>query len=301
MSLRIEPLPRMAGNLPFMRGRSATLQDVRPGMVVAFGLPTGDDGRTDLAASAMRETSAYFGSHFNANMKSAMDIDQRRPLLGAAMVGAILDLGDLRADPATGGFENVIRATVADIRRRGAIPLLLGGERRHAVSAFAGLRAASEASSDGIAVLMMGAAANIPDPEPGVVYCLVSESPCAGDPTCLPVALRDLRRRFEISIGSILRHFGPRPIHVALDASVIASHWHGSDPKAGFDGLSLSECRTLFRRLGAAEISGLSITGLDPTINGLSLVKTGQRLLLTAILDLIYARLDVLGPPMERI
>jgi agmatinase len=68
---------------------------------------------------------------------------------------------------------------------------------------------------------------------------------------------------------------------------------------AGFDGLSLSECRALFRRLGRANIASLSMTGLDPTINGLSLVKTGQRLLLTAILDLIYARLDVLGPRLE--
>jgi ABC-type taurine transport system ATPase subunit len=50
---------------------------------------------------------------------------------------------------------------------------------------------------------------------------------------------------------------------------------------AGFDGLSLSECRALFRRLGRANIASLSMTGLDPTINGLSLVKTGQRLLLT--------------------
>jgi agmatinase len=86
---------------------------------------------------------------------------------------------------------------------------------------------------------------------------------------------------------------------VALDASAIASHWHGASAKANFAGLSLSECRQLFRQLGVANIASMSITGLDPTINGLSLVKTGQRLLLTAILDLIYARLGVLEPRME--
>jgi hypothetical protein len=115
----------------------------------------------------------------------------------------------------------------------------------------------------------------------------------------MSLAIRDLRQRFESYVESILRHMGQRPVHVALDASAIASHWHGASTRADFAGLSLSECRRLFSQLGVANIASLSITGLDPTINGLSLVKTGQRLLLTAILDLVYARLGVLEPRME--
>jgi agmatinase len=302
MSLRIEPLPRMAGHLPFMRGRLGSLGDLKPGMVGAFGLGSGRDSRTDLAPLAMRETSAYFGSHFNANMKSAMDIDQRRALNSAAMAGAIVDLGDLLNDPVTSSFDVVIQRTVAGICGRGALPLMLGGEQRGVAPAIAGLRENAEAASQGIAVLLVS---TTPQPftlEARDVHCLVSASPrSAGNSASLPIAFRDLRQRFEDSIGLILAHLGKRPVHVALDASALASHWHGTNRHADFDGLSLSECRALLRKLGAANIASLSITGLDPAINGLSLVKTGQRLLLTAILDLIYARLDVLGPRMERI
>jgi agmatinase len=301
MPLRIEPLPRMAGHLPFMRARLGSLDDLNPGMVGAFGLASGCDSRTDLAALAMRETSAYFGSHFNANMKSAMDIDQRRALNSAAMAGAIVDLGDLITDPATGGFDAVIRRTVAGICERGALPLMLGGEQWDVAPAIAGLRSTAIASA-GMAVLVICAAPDEFVLEARDVHCLVSASPRSmANSACLPIAFRDVRQRFEGSLGSILGHLGTRPVHVALDASALASHWHGTNRRADFDGLSLSECRTLLRKLGAANIASLSITGLDPTINGLSLVKTGQRLLLTAILDLIYARLNVLGPRMERI
>jgi agmatinase len=299
MPLRIEPLPRMAGHLPFMRGRLARLDDVGPGMVAAFGLPSGVDGRTDLAPLAMRETSAYFGSHFNANMKSAMDIDQRQVLRSADVAGLMVDLGDLRPDPATGTFEGMIRRTIAHIREKDAIPLLLGGEQGCLSSVLAGLRM-SEPPSRGIAALIVSAATEIPVLQANDVACVVSASPEGpGDPATMSLTIRDLRQRFESYVESILRRMGHKPVHVALDASAIASHWHGASTKADFAGLSLSECRQLFRQLGVANIASMSITGLDPTINGLSLVKTGQRLLLTAILDLIYARLGVLEARVE--
>ncbi len=298
MSLRIEPLPRMAGHLPFMRGRLVTMNDVEAGMVAAFGVPFAGDGRTDLAPVAMRETSAYFGSHFNANMKSAMDIDQRQALRGADMAGLIVDLGDLRPDGAT-GFEGPIRQAVADIRKRGAIALLLGGDEACIASACAGLRD-SEASSGGIAAILIGTVPELLALEGQDLACVVSSGgPTAGDARVLQLAFHELQQAPERAAGSLLRHVGTRPIHVALDASAIASHWHGASPAATFDGLSLSQCRFLFRQLGAGQIASLSITGLDPAINGLSTVKTGQRLLLTAILDLIYARLGVLEPVRE--
>jgi len=299
MPLRIEPLPRMAGHLPFMRGRLARLDDVGLGMVVAFGLPSVVNGRTDLAPLAMRETSAYFGSHFNANMKSAMDIDQRQILRSADVASSMVDLGDLRPDPSTGTFEVAIRRTIAHIREKDAIPLLLGGDQGCLSSVLAGLRM-SEPSSNGIAALILSDASELPLLQANDVACVFSASPKEhGDPAIMSLAFRDLRQRFESHLELILRHITQRPVHVALDASAIASHWHGASTNADFEGLSLSECRRLFRQLGVANIASLSITGLDPTINGLSLVKTGQRLLLTAILDLIYARLGVLEARLE--
>ena len=83
---------------------------------------------------------------------------------------------------------------------------------------------------------------------------------------------------------------------VRLDAGDFSSVWHGGAALPRFDGLSLTACRKRMTELGSSKLAGMAITGLDPTRQGLSLVKTGQRLLVTAILDLIYARLDALQP-----
>jgi agmatinase len=299
MPLRIEPLPRMAGTLSFMRGRLATLDAVAPSTVAAFGVPAPGAGRYDLAPLAMRETSAYFGSHFNANMKAAMDVDQRQCLRSAAIAGSVIDLGDLELDRETRSFGPAIQATVAQIRKKGAIPLLLGGASGCIPPAVAGLRE-GEPGNGGIAALLMG---TVPErlhlEEDDTVAVLSATSAGSVGTRIARMTFRDLRRS-PIELGNqLLGIFGARPVHVALDASAMASQWHGSSPSADFEGLSLSECRAFLRTLGAGNVASISITGLDPTINGLSLVKTGQRLLLTAILDLVYTRLGVLEPRQD--
>ena len=64
-----------------------------------------------------------------------------------------------------------------------------------------------------------------------------------------------------------------------------------------FDGLTLSGLRRVLTGLGRLPVSILVVTGLNPTLSGLGTVKTGQRLLVTALLDYICARL---GAPEDR-
>jgi hypothetical protein len=54
--------------------------------------------------------------------------------------------------------------------------------------------------------------------------------------------------------------------------------------------------RRRLRKLGTQTLAGIAVTGLEPARAGLSTVKTAQRLLITAVLDLIYAHLDALLP-----
>ena len=86
------------------------------------------------------------------------------------------------------------------------------------------------------------------------------------------------------------------PIFVTVDVSSVASTWHGASPYAHFSGLPLSEMRRRLRKLGGQNLAGIAVTGLEPARAGLSTVKTAQRLLITAVLDLIYAHLDALLP-----
>lgn len=247
MTLREAPLPRMAGFLPFMRGRTATIEALRPGMVTAFGVPAGTGGERD-GPSALRETSSYFGSHFTANMKAAMDIDQRRMLDASAVARRVVDLGDIDiafADPCA-----AVTALVRSIAKTGALPLLLGGGAWLVSPLRQGLAAQGEALT---------------------LFRINSDAPPA-DPTTL----------------------GGGRVVVALDLSVVAAEWHGASAAARFDGLSLSAAREKLRQAGALDVAGIAVTGLDPTRQGVSTVKTGQRLLVPALLDLLYARLGVL-------
>ena len=247
MPLRDAPTPRMAGHLPFMRGPSVSIGQVKPGQLAAFGVALGD-GREDtsLGPLALRETSGYFGSHFTANMKAAMDIDRRMRLDGAAIAGRIVDLGDIDflAGEATAGER--VAALSAEIARRGALPAMLGGSARFVAPMRDGLEDA-------------------------------------------------LRRPVDV-LRAPARPLDGRACLASIDLGAIASTWHGGSRLAGLHGLALSQCREWLRGLGREDVVGVALTGLDPSRQGLSTVKTGQRLLVTAVLDLVYARLDALRP-----
>jgi agmatinase len=293
MPLRSAPLPRMAGHLPFMRTPTQRIEDLTPGVIAALGAPFGLEASSQgvgFGPLALRETSAYFGSHFSSNMAAAMDVDRRRVLDTAAIAGRLVDLGDLDPDGEDrDGLLALTSGAVTQVANRGAIPLVLGGDAGLIAPILAGLAAAT---GRGVALLQIGGA---PVAHDGVacVHLLTtgdrrksrSDLERCADPASLAPALTAL--------------FADTPLHVALDAAAFDSIRHGAAGTVSFAGFGLAQCRALFSGLGGLEVAGLSVTGLEPTRNGLSTVKTGQRLLLTAILELIYAQLGVLAEPSE--
>lgn len=303
MPLRREPLPRMAGHLAFMRAPRVGLADLRPGMVAALGVArdgTGPwGGLTRFGPAALRETSAYFGSHFSANMKSAMDIDRRRVLSGGMMGGSLVDLGDLAVEHLPVAQAHVdIRQAVAAVSSLGATALLLGGDLDIVTPAIEGAQAARRA--EGVAKVQLGGVyaacdgaavrsvlfhvaqdSRVPHGA-GLRQQAVSLTP-SWVRTADPAALR----------GRLQEALQAQAAFVVLDLSVFAAHWHGMHAAAPLEGPGLREVRRLMEVLGTLPIAGLAVTGLDATRCGLSTVKTGQRLALTAMLDLLYG---LLGP-----
>jgi agmatinase len=276
MSLRIEPLPRMAGHLSFMRTPRATCADLRPGMVAALGVAldsTRDGaGQTRFGPTALRETSAYFGSHFGSNMKAAMDIDRRRILDGGLKSGQLVDLGDLCVEGLDRlAAEAAIGSAAAAVSRHGALPLLLGGDLDIVPAAMAGLDATLPAATPLIQV-----GGHLLEDRRGRPVLRLGH---AGPLRALPDT--ELTQRIAaVACG--------RRAFVALDLSAFAAPWHGMHGAAPFDGLGLRDMRRVVATLGQFPIVGIAITGLDATRCALSVVKTGQRLMLTALLDLLY-------------
>lgn len=276
MSLRIEPLPRMAGHLSFMRAPRATYADLRPAMVAALGvaLDSTRDGaeQTRFGPTALRETSAYFGSHFSSNMKAAMDIDRRRVLDGGLKSGRLVDLGDLCIEGLDRlSAEGAIGTAIAAVSRRGALPLLLGGDLDIVPAALAGLDA------------------SLPTATPLIQVGGHRREDIRGAPVLQFVHAAQVHAQDAELIERIDAATGGRPAFIALDQSAFAASWHGMHGAAPFDGLSLRDMRRLVAALGQFPVAGIAITGLDATRCALSVVKTGQRLILTALLDLLYS------------
>ena len=229
--------------------------------------------------------------------------------------GGLADLGDLCLEgldePAA---EAAIGAAAAAVAQRGALPLLLGGDSGLVGAALKGLSAQVGRTSPGadLALVQLGACdgvapsgmpqvrlgrgglveASVPTaqtaPKTAAQGALSSDAPSAGpaqgvrDPAGPPPgAAQAASARLRAATQG-------RRVFVAFDLSVLAAPWHGMHDRAGFDGLGLRELRPLMTALGDLPLAGIALTGLDATRNGLSTVKTGQRLMLTALLDLLY-------------
>ncbi len=305
MPLRIEPLPRMAGHLSFMRTPRAGFDDLQPGMVAALGLALDGTGcvagLSRFSPTALRETSAYFGSHFSTNMKAAMDIDRRRVLDGGLMSGRLVDLGDLCVEGlAPSAVPALVASAVAAVASRRAIPLLLGGDLDLVPAALEGLRCGRPAQGDDTGTPWIQLGGSPPTGRDHTPAARLACTPQTAEPAqsrqpSSPGAEWDAQRLRALPEGSLAQTLGlltgGRPVFVGIDLGAWAAPWHGAQRDAPFDGLGLREVRRVLTAIGGLPLAGVAITGLDATRSGLSTVKTGQRLVLTALLDLLYQRL----------
>ena len=289
-----------------MRTPSVAFDDLRPGMVAAIGVPwdgsSHPTGLTRFGPTALRETSAYFGSHFSANMKAAMDIDRRRVMDRGLMSGRLVDLGDLcieGTDPLSA--EALIESATAAVVSRGAIPLLLGGDLDLVPPALAGLARTDDACDRETGALWVqvggprtrGTFARFEAYPVARLACNESSTPLqqttVGPAEGLVLDATLLQKEASKSLASKIRSVTQgRPVFVSIDLSAWAAHWHGMHGQAPLQGLSLRDIRQVLVGVSQGPISGIAITGLDASRTGLSTVKTGQRMILTALLDVLY-------------
>ena len=315
-ALRTAPLPRMAGDLTFMRAKRTMLDDLHADSLAVIGIPF---ERNTIAASgcrfgprALRETSVYFGWHVNAQFSHPVDIDARKQISTSSIHDRLVDLGDVTiAGQSPSAANTVIQSAIGEIHARGASTMILGGDN----SIVAPAAIAHEGS---LGLLQFGGTLPSVDgmetplgkllaskrlrPSNTVVVAparnpetnFADEFEAAGGrfltaqkfkrlPTAELTGLaRDLRRR----VDSLL---------VRFDISVFSAALHGMTETPRFGGLTIRDMQPALTAIGQASVSSLMVTGLNPTKNGLSVVKVGQRLIMTALLGYIYGRLSLLS------
>ena len=305
MSLATVPLPRMAGDLTFMRARRATIDDLRPGHLAVVGAPIernwGPKPGCRFGPRALRETSVYFGWHANPQFSHPVDIDTRKRIDTTSIHDRLVDIGDVPPD----GGKQAVRATISAIRARGAASILLGGDDEIAAPALSGL-------GNGKPCALIRIGGSFPDSQSIADGEISLASTLFIAPAQPPTA--ELFRDLVDSGGQVLegwqvRNIGPEKIAnmsgrlaagadrlaVHLDLTALSAPLHGMANTPRFDGLSVALLQNVLTAIGRAPVDCFIVTGLNPTLGGLSIVKTGQRLLVTLLLGFICGRLQSLS------
>ena len=304
MPLRTAPLPRMAGHLTFMRVEQAAVDALTTGRIGLVGIPREDTDTRATGArfgpNAIRETSVYFGWHANPQFSRPVVVGDRMTIDTSSIQARLFDLGDIPVGGLTAeAGDRLIRATLRQIANTGASALVLGGDKGIAPPALEGVAAQTPTAR-----VRIGGRAGAPGPGGDVLHfaphrlACAEASPDRGASRRRIVSARQLAGLDAAAISRMTRNAaGDRPLAVYLDLSALNSCWHGASDMPRFDGLALSGLRRLLTGLGRLPVAMLVVTGLNPTLSGLGTVKTGQRLLVTALLDYICARL---GAPEDR-
>ena len=314
--IRSAPLPRMAGDLTFMRSKRATLEDLRADSLAVIGIPV---ERNTIAASgcrlgprALRETSVYFGWHVNAQFSHPVDIDARKQISTASIHDRLVDLGDVAvAGLAPDTVSEAIQTAIGEIHARGAATIIIGGD--DSIVAPAAL-----AHDGALGLLQLGGTLPSSDTADGPLGELLASKRLQPENTLVVAPARNpetgFADEFERAGGRLLSanrfkqlttaeltdqacDLGRRvdTLLVHFDISVFSAALHGMTQTPRFGGLTIRDLQPALTAIGQAPVAGLLVTGLNPTKNGLSIVKTGQRLTVTALLGYIYGRLGLLA------
>ena len=82
-----------------------------------------------------------------------------------------------------------------------------------------------------------------------------------------------------------------KPLFVRFDLSVFETSLSALCDQPRLGGCDLDTVCQWLSALGQHEVSAIMLTGLNPNRPGMGVVKVGQRLMVTALLAFIYARL----------
>jgi len=273
MPLRSAPLPRMAGHLSFMRAQTKAICDVRPGDLAVLGVPFEDTSAPyagqSLAPRALRETSVYFGWHANPQFSHPVDIDARQDISTDGLHERLCDLGDISPGPED-AIHAALRAATRQISRNGACAVILGGSDRLSETVQSALPNCQTAQLGG----------TLRDARDFHIAPLPNEggTTCTLDTSAQRAAFSGWRD-------------GSKPLFVRFDLSVFETSLSALCVRPRLGGCDLDTVVQWFELLGQQEVSAIMLTGLNPNRPGMGVVKVGQRLMVTALLAFIYARL----------
>jgi len=263
----------MAGHLSFMRAQTKAIGDVRPGDLAVLGVPFEDTSAPhagqSLAPRALRETSVYFGWHANPQFSHPVDVDARQDISTDGLHERLCDLGDI-ASGNEDAIHAALKAATRQISRNGACAIILGGSDRMSETVQSALAECQTAQLGG-------------KPDNAHDFHVAPLPNGAG-------TARTWDTTAQLAAFSRWRDVS-KPLFVRFDLSVLETSLSALCDRPRLGGLDLDTVVQWLSALGQHEVSAIMLTGLNPNRPGMGVVKVGQRLMVTALLAFIYARL----------
>ncbi len=310
MPIRRGPTPKTGGLLTFIGALTGTIDELSAGMFGVFGVPydvsAPDQLGPRLAPKAYRETSTYF-QMMTARDSTLVEINSRLQTDTNLIRNRVRDLGDL---PVSHVDWEILSSTLRDaaqtITTRGAVPIALGGDHLIA-SALAQGYASAIGGPIGFIQLSSRLDLGLRDPVWGDVwrgatvrrlldsgavhpknlvwigangYIPLDQWQMANR---LPSTLIDAEQVRRRGIPDVIAEAldcasdGCSGVFVGIDIDVMDGGYVAMTGTPRFDGLRNVDLFEAMPLLTRGPVGGISLCGLNPLIETMSLVKTGQR------------------------
>ena len=328
MPLRKDPLPRTAGIMTFARARHGTLDDLKPGMIGVAGVPYDFSGPSRLGAKfgpwRLRETSNAQGTQAYGN-SGTFDIDTRKDVDAAVLHGRLIDLGDITIYPIEWDqSEETLREATYQIAKRGATPIILGGDHHITYSLVQGFKnAVIEGGGKKVGYIQFSSQLDLGDEDHvwgriwrGATARRIIDGGMADTSNMVWVGTNgyvrseqwELARELGLNVFTLddIRRDGiaavtQRAIEIAgadcdaiylsVDFDVLDGGYVAQTSTPAFDGLTNVDLTTAVDVLAKSKVGAMDLCGLNPFIESQAQGETGQRFGALTVLRFIYPRI----------
>lgn len=319
-NLRTFALPRLAGRLTYMRSRMLKTSELTASHLAVMGIPFENTDKElegyRYSPLAIRETSVYYGWFSNPQFKSApIDVYTKKEVDTGCINQSLVDIGDISVTGLTKNqVEEKIYNVCNELEKTQCSSIILGGTEEIIYSCCKGLAGDSNLGLIQVGGLLPSLTDKTKDLSvqrlledeiidysnimfisplfnPTIEFTKKFKSP--NEAILSRSNIRDMKCDY-VELFSGLKE-STDDIIVVLDMSAFDSSLHGMTETPKFNGHTLMEIEALLIAFGKLSIKSLIVTGLNPTLNGLGVVKTGQRMLVTALLRFIYSKVDSIG------
>ena len=332
MPIRRGPIPKTGGLMTFIGAPTGVVEELSAGMFGVFGVPydvsSPDQLGPRVAPKAYRETSTYF-QMMTAQDATLVEINSRLTTDTNVMRHLVRDLGDL---PVSHVDWEIMSSTLRDaaygITTRGATPVALGGDHFITYPLVQGYMESLRESGGGpVGYIQFSSRLDLGarDPVWGDVWrgatarrLLDSEAVhpenmvFIGANGYIPLEQWQMAERLPSTvitadqvrsrgIPDVISEALERAsrncsgVFVGIDIDVMDGGYVAMTGTPRFDGLRNVDLFEAMPLLARGPVGGISLCGLNPLIETMSLVKTGQRCGVEMLIRFIDEKIRVAG------